>query len=224
MKIVATHQIISVGDFAQSAEWQFIRNSAQAAVISAEWPENSGKFSIYPESGKKSGMGNGVKPIKNNVIRTLTENKLTYSQLYKQKKKSRVNAPIVDEWVAEHPWPMAGRIKPGNMDAAYVTNDQLVCFEWETGNISSSHRSINKICLGLLKGVIKGGILVVPSRALYPYLTDRIGNVAELEPYFDLWRATPCEAGIFEIFVIEHDETSFDVPRIPKGTDGRAKI
>lgn len=110
------------------------------------------------------------------------------------------------------------------MDAAYYFNpSELVCLEWETGNISSSHRSLNKMCMGLLLGAIKAGILVVPSRELYPYLTDRIGNISELEPYFPLWRATPCEEGVLEIFVIEHDATSDTVPRIPKGTDGRAQ-
>jgi hypothetical protein len=108
------------------------------------------------------------------------------------------------------------------MDAAYVFDEGIVCFEWETGNISSSHRSLNKMCLGLLKGAIKAGMLVVPSRQLYPFLTDRIGNIAELEPYFDLWRSTQCAEGVLDIVVIEHDATSMNVPRIPKGTDGRA--
>jgi hypothetical protein len=109
------------------------------------------------------------------------------------------------------------------MDAAYFGATGIVCLEWETGNVSSSHRSMNKMCLGLLQGAIKAGVLVVPSRALYPYLTDRIGNIAELEPYFPLWEATPCEEGVLEIIVIEHDATSLKVPKIPKGTDGRAK-
>ena len=67
-----------------------------------------------------------------------------------------------------------------------------------------------------------GGVLVVPSRRLYVWLTDRIGNITELEPYFPLWSAIPCDQGILEIIVIEHDAESVDVPRIPKGTDGRA--
>jgi hypothetical protein len=62
----------------------------------------------------------------------------------------------------------------------------------------------------------------VPSRKLYVYLTDRIGNIAELEPYLDLWKATPCHNGLLQIIVVEHDGISKDVPRIGKGTDGRA--
>jgi hypothetical protein len=70
--------------------------------------------------------------------------------------------------------------------------------------------------------VLTCGILVVPSRELYKYLTDRIGNMDELEPYLDLWRSFPCKQGVLEIVAIEHDGMSKDVPRIPKGTSGRA--
>jgi hypothetical protein len=70
--------------------------------------------------------------------------------------------------------------------------------------------------------VLAAGVLIVPSRKLYQYLTDRIGNYTELAPYVDLWKVLPCDKGILEIVVIEHDATSLDVPRIPKGTSGRA--
>ena len=62
----------------------------------------------------------------------------------------------------------------------------------------------------------------MPSRKLYRFLTDRIGNITELEPYFDLWKSMPCDNGVLEIVVIEHDAESKKVRRIPKGTSGRA--
>jgi len=80
------------------------------------------------------------------------------------------------------------------------------------------------MALLLMEGLIAAGTLVVPSRQLYKYLTDRIGNVSELEPYWPLWRAIRCSNGVLEVVVIEHDETSLNVPRIPKGTDGRAIV
>lgn len=74
-----------------------------------------------------------------------------------------------------------------------------------------------------MRGALVGATLVVPSRQLYRWLTDRIGNFQELRPYLDLWKAIPCENGVFEIVEIEQDVESLDVPRIPKGTDGRAR-
>lgn len=221
MKIKEVRTLISKGPFAESDHWKELRADILSAVGNVVWPSGSDKFTIYPESGKKSGEGNGVKPIKNGAIERLTGNRLNYGKL----KKKKDGLPIIDGWVAEMPWPVGERIRPGNMDAAYCNQqgELEICLEWETGNISSSHRSMNKMAMGLLLRKVKAGVLVVPSRELYPYLTDRIGNISELEPYFPLWEATPCEEGVLEIVVIEHDATSFDVPKIPKGTDGRAK-
>jgi hypothetical protein len=103
------------------------------------------------------------------------------------------------------------------------TESGPVALEWETGNISSSHRSMNKMVMNLSSGLIAAGILVVPSKRFAKYLTDRIGNIDELERYFGFWKSVPCKIGILEIAVIEHDAESLDVPRIPKGTDGRSK-
>jgi hypothetical protein len=64
----------------------------------------------------------------------------------------------------------------------------------------------------------------LPSRKLYPYLTDRIGNYEELEPYFDVWRSVNINEGFLAIFVVEHDTVDSSVPQITKGTDGRALI
>ena len=71
-------------------------------------------------------------------------------------------------------------------------------------------------------GGLIGGFLIVPSDNLKIYLTDRIGNIGELRPYLTLWGSIPIKEGVLRIVVVEHDQTSFDVERIPKGTDGRA--
>ncbi len=110
----------------------------------------------------------------------------------------------------------------GKFDAVYQFSFGSCVLEWETGNISSSHCSLNKMAMLVSKKVIAAGILIVPLRELYQYLTDRVGNIQELAPYFDLWRSIPAESGVLEILAIEHDAVSKDVPRIPKGTDGRA--
>lgn len=200
MKVAHEETLISAGEFARSQEWQSIREAVLASIRRVSWPPRSNKFTIYPERGKERRKGNGVKPIKNGLMKSLSK----------------------QGWHTEVPLDIATVSKPGKLDAVLQTNYGRVALEWETGNISSSHRALNKMALGLLKGVIAAGMLVVPSRALYQYLTDRVGNWSELEPYLDLWKAIPCRSGVLEILVVEHDATSTKVPRIPKGTSGRA--
>jgi hypothetical protein len=80
------------------------------------------------------------------------------------------------------------------------------------------------MALGLLQGHLAGGALILPTRDLYRYLTDRVGNYRELEPYFPLWAKLPVRNGYLGVIAVEHDAVSLDVPRITKGTDGRALI
>lgn len=80
------------------------------------------------------------------------------------------------------------------------------------------------MAVGMLSNVLIGGILILPSRSLYKYLTDRVGNFSEIQPYFTVWKSLNIKNGILGIFEIEHDSTSSNVPLIPKGTDGRALV
>ena len=200
MRIVREETLISCGKYAASKEWKKTRKSLHKAIREVDWPRGSGRFAIYPELGKARGRGNGVTPIKVGLMEELQH----------------------QGWKLEEPLGIAILKRPGKLDAVLYTAYGPVALEWETGNISSSHRALNKMALGLLKGVLAAGILVVPSRELYKYLTDRIGNMAELEPYFELWRSIPCKQGVLEVVAIEHDATSTNVPRIPKGKSGRA--
>jgi len=199
--IVHVETLISKGAFAESAEWRKITEAILEDIAHIDWPPGSGQFTIYPQSGKKRGEGNGVKPIKDGFMAALIKRGWNVQELARVSK---------------------GKKPPGDLDAAFDSRAGLVVLEWETGNISSSHRSLNKMAMMLLRKEIVAGILVVPSRRLYKWLTDRIGNFDELVPYFDLWRSIPCEHGILEIVVVEHDAESTEVPRIPKATDGRA--
>ncbi len=200
MKIAHVETVISVGAFSHSAEWQNIHTALIDAIRKVGWPPRSNTFVIYPERGKERRKGNGVKPIKNGLIRSL----------------------VKQGWKTEVALDIATVTRPGKLDAVLQTSYGPVAIEWETGNISSSHRALNKMALGLLKGALAGGVLVVPTRELYRYLTDRVGNWTELEPYLDLWKAVPCRSGVLQIIAVEHDSTSTKVRRIPKGTSGRA--
>ncbi len=101
----------------------------------------------------------------------------------------------------------------------------MFAVEWETGNVSSSHRALNKMTLGIRDDILCGGILVLPSRRLYELLTDRIGNYREVAPYFDIWRhCDVAKRGILAVLEIEHDREDPSAPALTKGTDGYALV
>jgi hypothetical protein len=201
MLLKAHEDLVNTGGFERTKEWRRAWSDVKAAIEDTDWPHGTGKFLLYPESGKKRGCGNGVVPIKLPCIRYL---------------KTR-------GWATEElPDVEPGVLECGDLDALLDTPRGPIAFEWETGNISSSHRAINKLLLTFLHGRVVGGVLVVPSDKMKGFLTDRIGNIGELRPYFPLWRSAAIPYGVLRIAVVEQDATSLNVPRIPKGKDGRA--
>lgn len=204
MKIVETYDILNPLLFETSEELRKAWSEVEKAIIVTDWPHGSGKFTIFPESGKKRGQGNGVKPIKIPCIDYLRKCGWDVEKL-----PQKIKASI---------------IRPGDIDALKSTPEGFVAFEWETGNISSSHRALNKLFYIMQETDTLAGILVVPSDEMKKYLTDRVGNIGELRPYFQLWSNLTGIVGAVRVVAVEHDATSLDVPKIPKGTDGRAKF
>ena len=93
---------------------------------------------------------------------------------------SEVTGKALD-WKLEERPVLAKGLGPGKVDALKLLSDgRQFAAEWETGNISSSHRALNKICIGILEGHLAGGVLILPDRELYKFLTQRIGNYKEL--------------------------------------------
>ncbi len=196
MKITEIKTLIEVGNFKSSPEMKQIENHLRQAIYAIQHPQGTGQFILHPKK-----KGNGVKPIKDAFVSTLEDL----------------------GWEPEARLPIAVYKKPGPLDAVIkLPNGQHYAVEWETGNISSSHRALNKIVVGLQTGQLIGGTLVLPSGNMYPYLTDRVGNYPELEPYFSVWESMDIKEGVLTIIVVEQDGVSLDVPRIQKGTDGRA--
>lgn len=232
LKIVGSHTLISSGPFGASPEWQDILASVRYAVAQAEWPpaghplHQPGQFIIHPQSGKKSGEGNGVVPIKIRPMAMLQADGWLLEHPWEVGQRPQSNELVQQAVIdIENPGPISRTkgSRPGNIDAAKIYPQGLVIVEWETGNISSSHRSINKMALGLVQGKCIAGILVVPNMKLAQFLTDRIGNIEELLSYFPAWRSMNVQNGVLELIVIEQDAQSIEVPKIPKGKDGRAQ-
>lgn len=191
-----TEYLIKKGEFSETDHYLNVYYQIKKAIISVKWPENSDKFTIFGEK-----QANGVKPIKLSCMSFLAN----------------------EGWELEQRMELGSRLKPGPIDAVLdIPKYGKFALEWETGNISSSHRALNKMALGLIDKKIIGGILVVPSRDFYFYLTDRVGNFPEIEPYFPVWKNLNIVDGILAVIEIEHDNFSLNVPKIKKGTDGRA--
>src|SRR5699024_1058894 len=133
-----------------------------------------------------------------------------------------------DGWSLEYRMDIATHVRPGPIDAVkFGENKQLkMAVEWETGNISSSHRAVNKMCVGILENKLNAGVLILPTKKLSKWVTDRVGRYSELRPYFTMWRALgeSFPKGNLSIIAVEHHETSIEVPKIDKGTDGRALV
>lgn len=200
VKAVRIERLIDDGVFSRSREWALIESHITSAIAATQWPPGSGRFVLYDERGKERGRGNGVKPIKQSFM--------NYLESLGWEREKRIEGALPKGI--------------GKVDARYAVRDKWFCLEWETGNISSSHRALNKMSLGMLCGALVGGALILPTRSMYKYLTDRVGNFAEIEPYFPLWRSLNLRTGLLVVIAVEHDAVSRDVPRIPKGTDGRA--
>lgn len=179
-------------------------DNIRLAIEAVVWPPGASTFTIHAQSGKKRGEGNGVKPIKDAFV-ALLEGRGWIPER---------NFPIVDPSLRP----------PGPFDVFFATPSILpFVAEWETGNVSSSHRALNKIVMGMQDECITGGILVLPTRKMAKYLTDRVGNFEEIEPYFRFWKRA-VNTGYLAVIAAEHDAESSVVPRIMKGTDGRALI
>lgn len=196
MRIVDKLYIVRQGWLVRSGMIDVVEDELAQAIGTVVWPEGADGFYLDPTSRK----GNGVKPIKDACILHLE------GRGWQPQQRSR-------------PPGVAGT---GPLDMVRPTERGLFALEWETGNIPSSHRAVNKMCLGILDQELVGGALVVPSDKLYPYLTDRVGNYRELQPYVSLWSRLPFEEGVLVIIVIEQDGFQPGAPRIRKGTDGRA--
>ncbi len=224
MKVIQRRVLIDRGDFSASREWELVEKEILKGIRSVVWPPGSSAFTVLDQSGKKRGEGSGVTRIKEDFIASLVSDGW--------KGESSI---ITEALRGTGPFD-AARILPGakcdvkrtvgkNGRVSHRLNardNRLFVVEWETGNISSSHRAVNKMALGLRGGAISGGALILPTRNLYRFLTDRVGNYPELEPYFPLWEALSIKRGRLEVFAVEYDAVSKTVPRIPKGTDGRA--
>ncbi len=124
MKILRIEYLIRKGPFSTSAEFEQLLGEIKDSIQAVAWPPGSDSFVINPVK-----QANGVKPIKNGCMEHL------YGQGWRHEKRMKITADV----------------EPGPVDAVKtVSGGREFVLEWETGNISSSHRALNKVAVGLL--------------------------------------------------------------------------
>ena len=154
------------------------------------------------EINNKEGHCNGVVPIKKGIYESLEDK---YS------------------WFREKPLDyLKNEAKKGGPIDIYKQFGKNLQFcvgvEFETGNISSAHRSLNKLALGIVKSELDLAVVLLPVKKLADFLTDRVSNYEELEPYFVLFEQYP-----FIVLGFDVEKYSPSAPLLPKGNDGMSK-
>lgn len=233
--------VLDRGKIIDSAEWAKIHSAYTDAIRAIVHPPGSKNFTIRKKSRKLNKAGkptsqwnrNGVTAIKEQFLSEMLarkwklEDPLNISALMENYKASKEAEELFLEYPSKQAISEPLHSMVGDFDCSFkIAEKWRAVIEWETGNISSSHRSMNKLCLALIASQIEVGVLIVPSRVLYPHLTDRIGNWMELSPYLHFWKKVGefVKRGLLAVTVVEHDVLTDDpsVPYIGQGKAGRS--
>lgn len=237
MKWLRTIIVFDRGDVVSSQDWKEIHESYVRSIASIEFPRGQGSLKLRRKSLKTLVRGkaptsdrwlrNGVGYLRSEFLSHIVEKEAWQKEAGFSLGKNR-RAMDVQLYPGMSKSQELITSKFGSFDLVTTTpGGTHVAIEWETGNISSSHRSMNKLAIALETGKIQIGVLIVPSRDLYDHLTDRIGNIGELSGYLAMWQTLGAgiEKGLLAITVVEHDELTDDAdhPYLSVGIDGRSQ-
>lgn len=256
MKLNNTFVVFDADGLAQTKDWQTAHATIETAVNGMSWPpgtmnglviprivsikknaeytDKTGKTKVWTKP-KAYTLRNGVVPLRQMFRKNLedagwnSEEPLSLKPYFE-----RIRSDKTIPQVFRYPSPVADAVHDplhegvGDFDF-WLRSDTgfRTVIEWETGNISSSHRSLNKICLALMGGLIDAAVVIVPSNKLNVHLTDRVGNIRELQPYFYFWSAfgRSLMRGLLAIVEVEQDalvKSTDERDFIPRGEDGNA--
>jgi hypothetical protein len=228
MKWLRTLVLFDKGNVISSDDWKSLHESYVRSIRSIDNPPGSGKLRLRKkvQLPNKQWQRNGVGYLKSRFIDHIENVEGWKPEGVVDLKRDREQPPIrLYPSLEEDREPITSDF--GGFDLVTKgDNGTQIAIEWETGNISSSHRSMNKLAIALGAGIIQVGVLILPSRNLYEHLTDRIGNIGELSGYLSMWEGLKASVphGLLAITVVEHDELTEDedFPHFKAGADGRA--
>lgn len=229
MRWLRTLVLFDQGDVVLSEDWENIHRSFIRSIERIDSPRGSGRLVLRRKTQdveSKQWNRNGVGYLRSRFLEHMVTDEGWQAE-------GEVDLQNLEEKPELRLYPSMERYSEpitsafGDFDFVTTTDGGIrVAIEWETGNISSSHRSLNKLSIVLAAKKIQAGVLILPSRNLYEHLTDRIGNIGELSPYLGMWKkmGTAVERGMLVIVVVEHDELTDDpeFPYLKAGKDGRA--
>lgn len=229
MKWLRTLVLFDKGDVISSLDWQRLHESYVRSITSIDFPEGTGSLTLRRKIRDPDGQWrrNGVNYLRSRFLNHIIEQEQWEAEGLVELARDRDQPPIrLYPSLELYREPVTSDF--GGFDFVSTGSGGLrIAIEWETGNISSSHRSMNKLSIALANGVIDIGVLILPSRSLYEHLTDRIGNISELSGYLAMWEGLKAtvERGLLAITVVEQDHLTDreEFPYLPRGNDGRAK-
>jgi hypothetical protein len=242
MKWIRTVVVFDKGRLIDSKDWTEIHQGYTAAIGKLVHPPGAKDFTIRKKTKKikngkptKQWWRNGVSPIKDQFLARLQEDDwipeepVSLREYFESLKKEDEDVQaILKTFPDKSDFKETLHSSLGDFDFFMKTPSGFrTVIEWETGNISSSHRSLNKLCLCLMAAQIDVGVLIVPSRDMYEHLTDRVGNWNELAPYLPYWNRVGLglvTKGLLAVTVVEHDHLTVDpsVDYLSTKDDGNA--
>ena len=229
MRWLRTLVIFDRGEVIGTTDWQAIHESYVRSIGRIDFPEGSGTLTLRRKTRRPDNQWNrnGVVYLKRRFVENMVNDEDWTAEADFDLGRDRAPPDLLlYPSMERHREPITSEF--GSFDFVTTAPSGIhVAIEWETGNISSSHRSMNKLAIALATGKIQVGVLIVPSRDLYEHLTDRIGNISELSGYLSMWKDLEAgvERGLLAISIVEHDALTDEetFPYLPVGNDGRAR-
>lgn len=229
MKWLRTLVLFDKGDVISSEDWNTVHTSYVRAIASIDYPSGAGTLTLRKKIKRPNGKWrrNGVGYLRIRFLRFIRDTEGWQSEGNVDLARDRPQ-PSIQLYPSLESYREPITSDFGGFDFMTTgAQGTRIAIEWETGNISSSHRSMNKLAIALTNGVVEIGVLIVPSRLLYEHLTDRIGNIGELSGYLSMWEGlkSVVARGLLAITVVEHDALTTDpaLPYLKVSNDGRAK-
>jgi len=229
MKWLRTLVVFDQGNLVRDKDWEAIHQSYVRSIQKIDYPKGSGRLKLRRKKKRPDGQWdrNGVGYLRRRFLEHMTKDEGWKAEKNLDLGKDRIPPDLI-LYPNLEPYHENITSEFGGFDFVTTTPEGIhVAIEWETGNISSSHRSMNKLAIALASENIQAGVLIVPSRELYEHLTDRIGNIGELSGYLSMWKdlGVNVKRGLLAISVVEHDDLTDDskFSYLPKGDDGRAR-